>query len=140
MTETSIKVVVRIRPINETDYKQARGVRASGPEICINLKRDGQTIELIKDPFSSRRFKYEHVFNALSTQESVYQYSCSDLVKSFIRGYNACLLCYGQTGTGNRFKFTSTINICQEKLILCLEEWINGMTRWRSLLDLFKGP
>ena len=27
----------------------------------------------------------------------------ADVLKSFIEGYNTCILCYGQTGTGKTF-------------------------------------
>ncbi len=34
-----------------------------------------------------------------------------DILKSFIEGYNTCILCYGQTGTGKTFTMMGNSNV-----------------------------
>jgi hypothetical protein len=98
----AMKVVLRIRPVTNIDYKLSRG-KTSGPELCVNLKSDGQTIELIKDPYSSRHFRYSHIFSSSTTQEVVYDYACEEIVQGYLQGYHSSIICYGQTGTGKTY-------------------------------------
>jgi hypothetical protein len=97
-----MKVVLRIRPVTNVDYKLSRG-KTSGPELCVNLKADGQTIELIKDPYSSRHFRYSHIFSSSTTQEVVYDYACEEIIQGYLQGYHSSIICYGQTGTGKTY-------------------------------------
>jgi hypothetical protein len=101
MDRRGIKVAVRIRPVNDLDSKQAQPYRSSsGPDICMTLKPDGQRISLIRDAFNTREFSFDHVFGTTASTSSMYRYICKDVVNDFISGYNASILCYGQTGTG----------------------------------------
>lgn len=106
-----MKVVLRVRPVNKLDHQlsHTRG-KTSGPDICVSIKSDGQTIELIKDPYSSRHFRYSHIFNSLATQSVVYQHACSDIIHGFLNGYHSSIICYGQTGTGKTYTMFGTMD------------------------------
>ena len=99
---SQIKVAVRVRPILACDYKLARqkGIKS---EVCVAPKSDGETIALVKDVYHSKDFHYSQVFGHLETQQDVYEKGCQQLVAEFTNGYNACLLCYGQSGTGKTY-------------------------------------
>jgi len=45
-----------------------------------------------------RHFNYSKVFEASGSQDEVYGHGARDLVTSVVNGFNACFLCYGQTG------------------------------------------
>mmetsp|Transcript_21716 Transcript_21716/g.88553 ORF Transcript_21716/g.88553 Transcript_21716/m.88553 type:complete len:838 (-) Transcript_21716:507-3020(-) len=48
------------------------------------------------------KFKFDHVFHALSTQEQVFD-EVSQVVESSLDGYSVCLFAYGQTGSGKTY-------------------------------------
>lgn len=99
---TQIKVAVRVRPILACDYDHSRqkGIKS---EQCVKPKSDGESISLVKDAYHSKDFHYNQVFGHLETQRDVYEKGCRHLVAEFTNGYNACLLCYGQSGTGKTY-------------------------------------
>merc|ERR1719428_547231 len=47
-----------------------------------------------------RPFVFARVFDGDSTQEHVYENTARGSVCAAVNGFNACLLCYGQTGAG----------------------------------------
>lgn len=66
----------------------------------MKVKSDGESVSLVKDDFHCKDFHFNQVFGHLESQEDVYLKGCRDLVNDFTNGYNACCLCYGQSGTG----------------------------------------
>lgn len=50
----------------------------------------------------AKEFAFDHVFGPVSTQQDVFA-QVTPLVVSFADGYNACIMAYGQTGTGKTF-------------------------------------
>lgn len=50
----------------------------------------------------AKEFAFDHVFGPEATQRAVYA-QVEPLVVSFADGYNACIMAYGQTGTGKTF-------------------------------------
>ena len=47
-----------------------------------------------------RPFHFGAVFGEDSGQEAVWRHSAHDAVIGALNGFNACLICYGQTGSG----------------------------------------
>jgi kinesin family protein 5 len=93
-----IRVVVRIRPVNDKDRKEIASTRGLTGEICVFLKPDGQTIELHRDMYDIRQFRFDRVFGSIASQGDVYEYACKDIIDDFTSGYDGCVLAYGQTG------------------------------------------
>eukprot|EP00948_MAST-09A_sp_MAST-9A-sp1_P001425 g1425.t1 len=54
-------------------------------------------------PYSMHRFTFDHVYDQYSTQEMVYANTAKAVVDSSLRGYNATIFAYGQTGTGKTY-------------------------------------
>jgi kinesin family protein 3/17 len=53
--------------------------------------------------FKSHEFGFDAVYDETSTQEEVYERSAKPAVLNALRGYNATVLAYGQTGTGKTY-------------------------------------
>ncbi|KDP39230.1 hypothetical protein JCGZ_00987 [Jatropha curcas] len=84
-SDPPVKVVVRIRPVN--DHERGGGVIHSSNSLSI---RD-------------RKFSFDSVLGANSKQEDVFQLVGIPLVKSALTGYNTSILSYGQTGSGKSY-------------------------------------
>ena len=125
-----IKVAVRVRPVLPCDYKLSRqkGIKC---EICVKPQSDGESVALVKDLYHSKEFHFNSVFGHLESQKNVYEKECKPLVEDFTRGYNACILCYGQSGTGKTYTMfgENAKNWNQE-------DCVTGMMQ-QSLRDIF---
>jgi len=53
--------------------------------------------------FKSHEFGFDAVYDEISTQKEVYERSAKPAVLNALRGYNATVLAYGQTGTGKTY-------------------------------------
>ena len=51
-----------------------------------------------------------------------------DILKSFVEGYNTCILCYGQTGTGKTFTMmgNSSVSYLKKQLGLVTFSFLPG--------------
>lgn len=81
-----IRVFCRLRPPRDAD---AMAVIRPKPNSILIEK-------------SAKEFSFDQVFGPESVQLDVYQ-QIEPLVVSFSDGYNACIMAYGQTGTGKTF-------------------------------------
>jgi len=88
MTE-SIRVAVRVRPLNSSEDSGSAVSLLSTPAVAVKA-RDKQI----------KTFAYDSCFGPSCGQGQVYADFCSDLVESALDGYNSCLFAYGQTGAG----------------------------------------
>jgi hypothetical protein len=52
------------------------------------------------------RYFFDRIFDKKKTTNEVYSNTCSHLVPSVIKGYNACVFAYGTTGSGKTFTMT----------------------------------
>ncbi|KAM7250645.1 hypothetical protein ACFE04_022528 [Oxalis oulophora] len=87
-SDPSVKVVVRIRSVNEHGRFVDRAVK--------KLSSDSLSVE-------DRQFTFDSVFDSDSNQEEIFQSVGIPLVKDALAGYNASILSYGQTGTGKTY-------------------------------------
>lgn len=91
--EESIKVLVRIRPLVDTeknrDAKEVVGASPDKPEVVFSGSEARHQL----------RCQFDHVLGQNSTQGDVYEHvqDCAEQVAS---GYNSTILAYGQTGSG----------------------------------------
>ncbi|PPD93665.1 hypothetical protein GOBAR_DD09414 [Gossypium barbadense] len=86
--DPSVKVVVRIRPINGQEREVDRTVR--------KVSSDSLSV-------GDRKFTFDSVLDANSSQENVFQLIGVPLVKNALAGFNTSILSYGQTGSGKTY-------------------------------------
>ncbi|XP_033647819.1 kinesin-like protein KIF16B isoform X1 [Asterias rubens] len=111
----SVKVAVRVRPINEREISLGSTciISTEGRKTSItNLKipahaAEGETVlgrERVKT------FTYDYSYWSVNpsepqfaSQERVFNDLGEDVLKSAFEGYNACIFAYGQTGSGKSY-------------------------------------
>ncbi|GMH05785.1 hypothetical protein Nepgr_007625 [Nepenthes gracilis] len=86
--DPSVKVFVRIRPFN------------------IHERGGGQMVKKVSDNavrVGDREFCFDSILDSNSQQEDVFRLVGVPLVKNALAGYNASVLCYGQSGSGKTY-------------------------------------
>ena len=91
-----IRGAVRIRPIVEDDYSHALMHRML--DVCVGVKSDKKTVVVTKDAFDSKQIEFDFAFNPTCDTDLIYGSCCEDIVSDVFRGYNGCIMAYGQTG------------------------------------------
>lgn len=120
-----IKVCTRLRPVVSCDFVKSKLARAS-PEICAVLGPDGQTIELRRDQFEKRMFRFDYSLDVRTSDEEFYRLCCRNVVNNVIfEGHNGACLAYGQTGSG------------KTRTLLGSEKENNGVLHY-ALDDIFR--
>jgi len=94
MPSEAVKVVVRVRPLNQREkaQKYAQTVSVDADQVVLSKNDDQQDTEKV--------FTFDSVFDPNSTQQLVYEKTAFSLVESVLSGYNGTILAYGQTGCG----------------------------------------
>ncbi|KAK9888440.1 hypothetical protein WA026_000688 [Henosepilachna vigintioctopunctata] len=105
---SNLAVAVRIRPMNSRELAHvgaANVVSVKGNNLYVKSSPIGNSAVCM-----DHIFQYDHIFwscdendSVYSSQEIVYQTLGAPLLKSALKGYNACLFAYGQTGSGKSF-------------------------------------
>ena len=110
MSEESIKVAVRIRPLNNSEIAE----NASNIVIA-----DSNNITIV-DPVSKKEkeFAFDYVFNSDTTNKQIYESIGTNIVKCASDGYNCCVLAYGQTGSGKTYTMLNYSNNNDENGII----------------------
>ena len=85
----SIKVVVRVRPMNSKEQAQK--------EKTATTVDSGRA-----EVFAGKPFTFDRAFGPDATQEAVYAACAKNLVENVINGHNATIFAYGQTGEPSR--------------------------------------
>ena len=95
MSSESVKVIVRVRPMNgrETTKQCTNIVQADQPSCQLTLINPNEAD-------SQKVFSFDAVFPYNSEQQSVYEEAGFPLVESVLDGYNGTIFAYGQTGCG----------------------------------------
>ncbi|CAG8432689.1 5671_t:CDS:2 [Diversispora eburnea] len=104
---TSVKVVLRIRPLTAEDL--------------IKLPSRFQKNILSLSPFSPNQvtvqaekklnFTFDHVFGTETAQKEIYEHSIKDVVDKFLEGFNVTILAYGQTSSGKTHTMGTSDNL-----------------------------
>ena len=93
----SIKVVVRIRPLNSKESQD-------GHKATTVAHEDRGTIEVCNPTADksepAKSFTFDAVFSPKSTQRNIYDVCAAPVVQSVLEGYNGTVFAYGQTGAG----------------------------------------
>jgi kinesin family protein 18/19 len=111
-------VAVRLRPMSSKelqDRSQADIISVQDKMIVIMDKvelecRDKENkITDVLHRSKEMRFFFDRIFDKKSSTEDVYKGTCSHLIPSVIKGYNACVFAYGTTGSGKTYTMTGNL-------------------------------
>lgn len=102
-TDSSVKVVVRIRP-------QMASEKIDMCEVCTRVLPDLDQISLGE----GRSFTFDSVCDLDSSQVKVYELCALDLINGLFEGYNATLIAYGQTGSGKTYTMGTCFDLSIE--------------------------
>lgn len=106
MKET-IKVVCRLRPENKLE-------KELGQKVCVNFNKSSiklnvfiRLLQVDSDKKSNdseyHEFTFDKIFGPDSKQTDIFDYCAKPIIDLVMDGYNATLLCYGQTSSGKTF-------------------------------------
>lgn len=118
-----LKIYVRIRPFLERELRTGSNFAITDIsetkkdlhvyEFVVNaLKSHAEISEMLKNPkyYQVHNFAFDHVFDEKSSQDDVYKITSQKSIDFFLKGYNATILAYGQTGTGKTHTIEGTAN------------------------------
>ncbi|KAK1118547.1 hypothetical protein K0M31_014854 [Melipona bicolor] len=112
-SQTSIKVIVRIRPKNQTEmqsnYKTVVKVvddkmlifdpkEEQNPFFYHGVAQKGR--DLLKKQNKELQFIFDKIFDVTSDNNDVFEGSTKDLICNLLDGYNCSVFAYGATGAG----------------------------------------
>ncbi|XP_002044329.2 kinesin-like protein KIF17 isoform X1 [Drosophila sechellia] len=107
----NIKVVVRCRPMNQTEKKGN----------CQNIVEIDEFTVSVTNPSARRsqqkKFIFDSVYNMKTNTEVIYDEMCYSLVESAIEGYNGTIFAYGQTGCGKTHTMQGDENLSNSGII-----------------------
>lgn len=91
----AIKVVVRIRPMNQKQKDRGCG-------NIVKVDEQNNQVSVIKpdETENIKSFAFDNVFGQNSHQQTVYTKTAYNLVENVLTGYNGTIFAYGQTGCG----------------------------------------
>lgn len=101
----SIKVVCRVRPLNENEKSRDNNYCVSFPPDSTNL------IKLVSFVFyklhmlqeKDKTYAFDHVFQPKAQQVEIYNTVAKPIVADVLNGYNGTIFAYGQTASGKTF-------------------------------------
>ncbi|KAK9840894.1 hypothetical protein WJX84_001731 [Apatococcus fuscideae] len=93
-SSNNIKVIVRVRPINQKEDD-------AGGQTCIS-QTSKQALKLMTHP-EPHGFTFDAVAGEDVDQEGIFQVAGQPIVENCLSGYNSCIFAYGQTGSGKTF-------------------------------------
>ena len=121
----SIKVFLRTRPTTDTTDDGGMSLDVARNTVTLLGKRR-EDFGAVVHQREQRTFKFSGGILHDATQERVYSEVGQGVISSVLQGYNATVLCYGQTGAGKTFTMTGTHSSYRER----------GLVP-RALADLF---
>ena len=86
----------------------------------MEAEDQGKKLEVLHRSREQRYF-FDRIFTNQQSTQNVYDKTCSHLIDSVIKGFNACVFAYGTTGSGKTFTMTGT-NECPGIMYLILED------------------
>nr|VZI31377.1 unnamed protein product [Spirometra erinaceieuropaei] len=87
----NIKVICRVRPLNESE-------KARDDKFVVSFPGDNnQSIQL------GKTFTFDHVFQPKVQQAELYEVVAKPIVADVLNGYNGTIFAYGQTASGKTF-------------------------------------
>ncbi|GIQ81028.1 kinesin-like protein [Kipferlia bialata] len=102
-----IEVFGRVRPPGSNVQIKARSDCSEYYDIeypnVINIRAPPRGSA---DSESHHRYKFDHMFDAQTKQEEVFNRLCRPSIENVLEGYNATIFAYGQTGSGKTYSMT----------------------------------
>eukprot|EP00887_Chlorella_sp_A99_P006286 scaffold3.g6286.t1 len=99
--EESIKVIVRVRPLNDMEQQPLRSLAAAeGGGVGVQ-KTSAQTLMVLTS--ESAHHTFDHVAGASSSQEHLFKIVGRPMAEHALAGFNSTVLAYGQTGSGKTY-------------------------------------
>jgi len=95
----SVKTHARFRPLRSVEREDI------GKEAAPRLDLDPGNAMVVGSTrlTGSRAFNMDSVFLPTASQESVYEKACKEMIEDLVKGYNATIFAYGQTGAGKSY-------------------------------------
>jgi hypothetical protein len=96
LSTSSVKVAVRLRPMNKKEEMQ-------GTLPVVNASSVDNTITAIKGNGRGQQrssFNFDNVFSSYTTQEQVFESTLKPVINDVLQGFESTVFAYGQTGTG----------------------------------------
>ena len=97
-----VRVFVRLRPMRNGEGDATIRTDADGRRLWLAGERNA---ERSAEPSVPLQFDYDGILPADIAQQDVYEAVARPLVDAATAGHSACLMCYGQTGTGKTYTF-----------------------------------
>ncbi|KPA76195.1 putative OSM3-like kinesin [Leptomonas pyrrhocoris] len=98
----NIKVLVRCRPLSEKE-------KASGHTPCVDLDLAANTVAAKSVIGEPDRFTFDAVINNSFSQKDIFTQFIMPLADSVLKGFNATVFAYGQSGSGKTHTMTGVM-------------------------------
>jgi len=106
MSEISIRVIGRFRPINSREKEEAAAKGWDPDNVSPFDIREGKAVEVLPSPEENRPKPYIYPLDAVlwqCTQTEAFNTIALPTVLDTLRGFNGTIFAYGQTGSGKTF-------------------------------------
>ena len=100
----NILVAVRIRPLNKKEKKLSKTETVSIiNEKLLKLKDPNGFLNPNNIRSKEIILEFDYIFDSLTQQETIFNYTTKMLIDNIINGYNATVFAYGATGAGKTY-------------------------------------
>ena len=114
-SDANMLVAIRVRPLSQREVggNDIEIVRVQDKMLVVldrtelQCENEGKKPEILHRSREQKYF-FDRIFDHTATQEQVYKNTCSHLIESAVRGYNATVFAYGTTGSGKTFTMVGT--------------------------------
>lgn len=96
-----VRVFVRMRPMRQFEGESTVRTDDEGRRLWLAGERLNGSV----DPTTPLQFDFDGILPSDIAQTAVYEAVARPLVDAATSGHAACLMCYGQTGTGKTYTF-----------------------------------
>jgi kinesin family protein 5 len=131
MSEETVKVVIRVRPLNNRELLVEN---VDKDYLKISSKKDSTDKERAYDEIKCHRpsrslsdaksresdmhtFTFDKVYEQTIGQDDLFRGEVQPLLDYFLRGVNVTIMCYGQTGSGKTYTMMGPESIVKEGFI-----------------------
>ena len=113
-TSSAVKVCVRLRPLNK---REKRGNTI--PVVTANTEKgEINVVKGLSTKATRHGFNFDNVFSEFATQEEVFNQTLLPIVEQVMKGYEATVFAYGQTGTGKTYTMEGDINVDSQRGVI----------------------
>jgi hypothetical protein len=95
--DDNVIVVCRVRPENDAERQQA------GCQPMLEYGEDGRSVTVLSEGARAHPFGFRRVFGPTVEQQDIFDSVGAPMVDAVLDGFNAAMICYGQTGAGKSY-------------------------------------